>query len=439
MMRRVAAFVIGVAAIVAWTPADASALGTGLGGYQGTAAGSGLQVDYTPQGALPLPSLVDIGSPDAVATISRGPSTYAQASVLDPGDLLANPDALLTLAISGYPSGTVPAYPYRIAANSGFGEHQAESDPAPGLHAEVDAESDGSVARATTAQAAGAPIATLGSMLALATTHTDGDTVTVHSLTKASGVSLLRIINIDSVITDLTAVSKGAGTKLSGGTKVVGATIGGRPITIDGSGVHPKSVNDALKRAGLRLTVSGPTQTTSESTGRLASGGLRLDFDNTSRNVPGLAALFDAFPTVPNMLPPGPPTVDDLLVALQARNVAGLEIGRGVVSLAATKAYVSDAVDDLPFIGDLGGDLGGYSAPSIVGGSDLVPGGLAPVLGRARPVATSTSPVSPFGVGIGGLLLVALLAQPFLGEALARLSNALLAPTGAEHCDAEDL
>ena len=440
-MKRVVVAVVAIAAVIVVPTSRASALGSGLGGYQGSAAGSALQVDYTPRGVLPIPSLVDIGSPDAVATISSGPATYAQSSVLDPGDLLYNPDALATLAVSGYPQGTLPAYPFRISANSGFGDPEADSEPAPGLHATVKAAPDGSTAKATAPQAAGAPIATIGSLSALATTKTDGDTVTVHSLTKASGISVMRLINVDSVITDLTAVSKGAGTKLSGGTKVLGATIGGRAVTIDAKGVHGgvKNLNDLLHRAGITITVAAPTLTSDEKSGRLASGGLRIDFDDTSKSIPGLQALLATVPPVPNPAAPAP-SVSDLIVAIEAQNVGGIEFGRGVVSLAATPAAVFDISDGVPIIGDLGGDLGGYNAPTIVGGSDLVPQPAAPVLGGVtRPVATTKTPLSPFGLGIGGFLLLALLIQPFLGQALARLSNAVLAPTGAEHCDSEDV
>lgn len=68
-----------------------------LAGYTGSAASSGLRVGYVPKGVLPIASPVDLGAPDTLATINSGPLTFARASVADPGDLLANPDALLAL------------------------------------------------------------------------------------------------------------------------------------------------------------------------------------------------------------------------------------------------------------------------------------------------------------------------------------------------------
>ena len=453
MKLRLVGAVVVAAASVALAPATAGAQTSdaALGGYQGTAAGSGIQVDYTPQGLLPLPSLIDIGSPDAVATISSGPSTFAQASILDPGDLLYNPDALLTLFSSQYPSGTVPAYPYRISANSGFGEPSSESTPAPGLTATVRAEPTGSTARAAAPAAKAPPLIDIGSASALATTKIANDTVVTHSLTKAGGINLFNVITIDSVITDLTATSQGAGKtpKLDGGTKIVGAKFAGRPVTIDGDGVHvdknallpiPKSLgqnlNDALKRAGLHITVSAPIPLSSPGTGRLASGGLRVDFDNSTRSIAALSALFAAIPSIASPVP-NVPSVDDIKVALQARNVAAIEFARGDVSLTTRGAAVFDDEPALP-VADLGTDLGNYDVPSTTGLSPtLLPRPPAAVLPASRVAAASG--VSPFGVGIGGLLLVALLLQPFLGQALARLSNGVLAGAGAEHCDGEDL
>jgi hypothetical protein len=444
-----AVLVVGAVALVPNASAGAQTIDSALGGYQGTAAGSALQVDYTPQGLLPLPSLIDIGSPDAVATISSGPATFAQSSVLDPGDLLYNPDALLTLFSSRYPSGTLPTYPFRVSANSGFGEPSAASNPAPGLNASVRAQSDGSTARASTPAAEAPPLVDLGTALALATTKVSGDTVITHSLTKVSGVDVFKLLTIDSVVTDLTATSQGAGKppKLEGGTKVVGAKIAGRPVTIDGDGVHaaqsalpiPKSLgsslNDALERAGLHIIVSAPIPLSDSSHGRLAAGGLRIDFDNSTRSIGALAALFAAIPSIGSPVP-NVPSVDDIKVALQARNVAAIELARGDVSLTTTGAAVFD--DELLPVSDLGSDLGSFDIPSSPTLGSLLPRQRAAVLPRTTTAATSSG-VSPFGAGIGGLLLVALLLQPFFGQALARLSNGVLAPTGAESCDREDL
>ena len=84
---------------------------TAVGAFEGTAQASGLRAVYNPEGILPIPPPVDLSAPDALATIASGPSTFARASVADPGDLLANPDALLVQASPSYPAGAIPPVP----------------------------------------------------------------------------------------------------------------------------------------------------------------------------------------------------------------------------------------------------------------------------------------------------------------------------------------
>src|SRR5262249_35485386 len=159
----------------------------------------GLHAFYNPSGLLPLAAPVDDGAPDAYVTIASGPATFARASVADPGDLVANPDALLSSGAPGYKPGTVPPYPYRAVANS--------SSPAPGLDARAEANTAGSNATATMPGSSTPAVATFGTMLSNATTATDGSVVTVRSHSVISGVNILGMLTIGAVVTDLTATS----------------------------------------------------------------------------------------------------------------------------------------------------------------------------------------------------------------------------------------
>src|SRR3546814_2451507 len=49
-----------------------------LGGYEGKAAATGVHVFYNPAGLLPIGPPVDLGAPDALATIASGPSTRSE-------------------------------------------------------------------------------------------------------------------------------------------------------------------------------------------------------------------------------------------------------------------------------------------------------------------------------------------------------------------------
>ena len=197
--------------------------GAGFGGFEGSAIASGLHVRYNAGDILPIPPPVDLGTPDALATIASGPSTFARASVADPGDLLANPEAFLALASADYPVGTLPAYPYRVSAASGVGQPVAEVSAAPGLDARVEVTDSGSRAQASMPAFVAPALVNIGSLSSVSTTTTDGTSVAVHARTQVSGINILDVIQIDSLVTDVNATSDGADTKVSGGTTVTGA------------------------------------------------------------------------------------------------------------------------------------------------------------------------------------------------------------------------
>ena len=254
--------------------------GATLSGYQGQAAASGLHVSYNPAGVLPVGPLVDVGAPDTLATVASGPTTFARAGVADPGDILANPDAVLALADSRYPQGTVPAYPYRVTASSGTGEPKVESNPAPGLNARAEAQPGGSLAQATTPGAEAKGFASTGSIVSRSTTEVGDTKVEVHARTEVSHFQLLDVIKIESLVTDVVATSDGGPPKLTGGTTITGATVADTPVTIDAAGVHgPAEVEKALADAGIRLTLAGPTKLAGKTSGQLGATGLRIDLE----------------------------------------------------------------------------------------------------------------------------------------------------------------
>lgn len=417
--------------------------GPSLGGMQGSAISSGLYVFYTPKGLLPIGSIVDLGAPDALATIASGPATFARASVADPGDIVANPDAVLALASAGYPQGTVPPYPYRVTATSGFGAPKAESSPAPGLNAQVDAEPQGSTARATMPAADAPAIATFGSLSALATTQTDGSKVTVRVRTKVSDFKLLDIVTIDSIATNLTAVSDGKKTIVTGGSVVSGAAVLGRAVTIDATGVQGSpALNDALARAGIRVTLPVPVKQQGATAGQIASSGIRIDLELSDRTVPVLASLAKAVPPVPD-LAPGSPTVADVLAAARAQHLSRLELARGAVSLSARPGFEAGAVDlGAPFPGDASGRasaIGGTGALGSAGGVASVGTTTSPrTPARVSRPLTERAREVPLGVGIGAVVLLAILVQPFLGAAVARMATTVLAAGESASCPQEE-
>ncbi|MCU1488165.1 MAG: hypothetical protein JWN67_4911 [Actinomycetia bacterium] len=406
--------------------------GATLSGYQGQAAASGLHVTYNPVGLLPLGPLVDVGAPDALATVASGPATFARAGVADPGDILANPDAVFALADSRYPQGTIPAYPYRVTASSGAGEPRAESNPAPGLNARAEAQPDGSSAQATTPAAVAKGFASVGSMLSRATTEVDDTTVQVHARTELSHFELLDVIKITSLVTDVVATSDGGAPKLTGATTISGATVAARPVTIDAKGVHgPAEVEKALADAGIRLTLAGPNRLAGATAGQMAVTGLRIDLELSPRTVPAVTQLTDAVPSFDSPVP-GAPSIDDAVVAARAKHLVAIELGGAAVALSAST---------LPAFGDISIDTGGIGGAGLAAGLDVpvTPGPAAITTPtQLSPKLSSDTPAASVGAGIGALALLALLVQPFVGDRLARAAAAVLGDDAAETCLREE-
>lgn len=445
MIKRAMAFVAVLASSVAWgagADAEVRTQAVVLGGIRGSAASSGLHVTYAPKGLLPTGPPVDLGSPDTLATITTGPVTFARAGVAYPGDLLANPDALLSQATAQYPTGTIPQWPFRITASSAVGEPVVEQNPAPGLTSRAEARDDGSRSIASMPGVDAPAIASVGSITSESTTKTDDATVTARSKVRATGFDLLGVVKIDSIVSDFTGVSDAVAAKFTGVTTVTGATVMGRKVTIDSDGVKARAknapdLNAILAKAGIKISVVDVVTSKAGAAGVREGAGLRIDFDFSTRTVPQLQALIEGLPSIPNPIP-GAPGVADLLAIAQARQVASITLAGASVSVDARPAAEFDA--PLP---DLGDDFDSL-IPSVSAGFDDF-GSVSPLLPSTQvprvvsPSATTpASSTTPLGRGIGGFLLLALLVQPLLGWRLARGSASLLGAAGPE-CSEEEL
>lgn len=447
------------------TPAADAQTGGGLAGIQGRASASGIHALYAPEGLLPVNPLVDIGAPDALATIASGPSTFARASVLDPGDIIANPGAVLAQFSPDIPAGLFPVYPYRVSASSGVGEPSAESNPAPGLNARVEVSPTGSTARATMPAAVAPALATFGSVSSEASTTTDGNTVTITARTEVTGFDLLGVLTIEAVVSEATATSDGTDTTVEGGTTILGASLLGTPITIDATGIHqgepsgPQTggllgpngllgrllgglgLGDVLGGLGIEVTVAGPVALDGATAGQMTVGGLHIDIELSERTLPVLAQLLGSLPPLEAPIP-GAPGPEDVIAVLRATHLATIEVGRAVVSLEAR------AIPDFDLPPPPAGPVTpAPSSPAVLpatpGPSGLPSAPVAPSVGApsaptvVQPAAADV-PGTGLAAGIGAFVLLGLLLQPFAGRGLAGLASTILAAGPADACPWEE-
>lgn len=425
-----------------------------LGAIAGSSAASSLHALYTPKGLIPTAALVDLGVPDALTTISGGPQTFARASVADPGEVLANPDALLSQAGSGYPPGSIPPYPYRATASSAVGQPASESAPAPGLDAKATAEPTEAHAIATMPAFDGAAIARVGSTKATTSTSITGNTVTLHARSETNGFDLLAgLIRIDSVVVDLTATGDGSTTTTSGGTTVTGASFAGMPATIDKDGIHlsgtgapdPSALNDALRpllgqgvdnvntalaAAGVHITALAPVEAGTATNKERSAYGVQIALDFSSTTVPVLEQLLSALPYVPP-LAPGAPGLSDLIAIARSHEIVGIDVGRGRVALdARPRPPVPPSPAELPStLGDLVAPVPG-SAEVVPIDAAAAPAPLAASPSRSTPASASL----PRSGGLAALVLLALLAASIAGDRLSVAAGWLLPEADPQPC-----
>lgn len=445
--------------------------GAGLGGFQGTAGAYGMKGFYFPEGSgLPLGEFVDVGVPDAFATIATGPATFARASVADPGDLVANPNALIGAADPNAPR--TPEYPYRISAGSTSGEPEDRVTPAPGLESSVEATDRGSIAMSSAGATEAPALVTTGPITTTADTSTDGSTVSVHSRTEISSIEVLDVLTFESVVIDVTATSDGETTTVEGGTTVGDAFVLETPVVVDSDGVHPEEgeeeptvpvvgdvvdsllgggggdgeeeqtgVLSTLEEAGLTVSVAKPRKHEVDGAAGLAATGLRIDFAFSDETVPLLSDLFDALPPLENPVPDAP-GVEDAIALIEANNMFAVEFGGAYVDLGARPGFEFEP--STPSIAS-----SPVSTPSMNTGTSSSPsnppstGSSAPTSQAAAPAPSSTpatpassSPAS-LSAGIGAMALAALILQPLIGDRIARAAGAILGADQPDFCPRE--
>ncbi len=353
-------------------PAAPAQAGEALGGYTLEARGNGVSVLYDMPGALPIGTLVDVGSPEAQTRLATGPVGSALSGLGYPGPVILGGSVLLEQGGFDAPF-EFPDYPFVIQTDSSGPDEVRDEETVPGssMYAKVDG---ATVEALTVAGGSDAdPLLTYGGSRARSTGVVESTADTATTVQVSDIVALGGLLTIESVTTELTATSDGSAGSSAGRTTVTGASLGGEPVEIGPDGIRftdppegsePEtggvlgqvgdalepvtaglgdlldqagSLNEILGQAGIAVRLAEPRATGDGPSAERVSEGLVIEFEQELGATP-LAALFDAVPVLPD-LPGAPVGPNDLVSIIQARQVSSISIGGGQVAATSSPAF----------------------------------------------------------------------------------------------------
>lgn len=480
-LRVLAAGVVAVGAAGGATGPAAADLVDQFGGFELLARGNGIQVTYDSPGLVPQGPAIQASIPEALATSSSG-TNYALASLAYPGPVLADLSTVLAQSNPDLPA-VVPPYPVRTQAFFPSGPTtQTQSGGSAEMRSTTDAASSQAVAFYGGTDIG--PLVRSGSITGSSVTRVEDGRVVSRARVEVQGVDILGgLVHVESVVTDLVAVSDGRKAASEGTTTVGGVTVLGLAATIDGDGVHldekppppgpldpllgplggtgtlppgatdplqplaqnlsavlaglgpDATLTDALDEAGVKISVLDPVATADKGSATRSAYGLEVALEYSAAGDPSVGPLLSAlFPAgaLPSDCPvPGAPvdcSPEGLVSLLTRTHIGALGIGAAEVRAAATAPFEPLDVSFTP--APLGAGQGADGP--LAGGPGLpVPAFTTPVPSLGAGAGGSlgaTSPVSALGRALPAVLVVLLLlSAPLWAAGARRLADAALA------------
>jgi hypothetical protein len=473
----IAAVVLGLGGAVggpARAQDSASAQQTGedlFGSYDLSARGLGAEVRNEVQGLLPGGApVLDLASPETDARFGSGPTGYGLASIAYPGGLIVNLGSLVSQ--SGADGSQIPDYPIKSEVFFPSGPTTASQQQA------------GAVESATATQqgvnATGAfpgidanPVIQVQSISSTSRSDIEDGKAVARTRVVLGGVSILGgVISIDSLVTDLAAVHDGTTGMASGGTTATGVKFLGLAASLTkdglvldkapavqgpaaplGSALHSvidplkqltapvqkalqqvlsqatPSLNQVLAGAGLSVELlgGGPTKAESGAAG-YQSAGLAISFQYLGKEQVALQQLINS---IPDDLKPSVGPLPNPIAFLADNHLSAITLGQGTVSALASSPFDSgaggtDSGADAGFTdGGSFGDAGSFGTGDFTTPLPNLPG----AGGSQGPVHLGDTSSAGSSEGVPyGILLLLLLAAPFLGLGSSRLADNVLAP-----------
>jgi hypothetical protein len=454
-----------------------------FGGYELSSRANGVQVTYDMPGVMPISPILQVSVPEALATLSTGPSGYALSSVAFPGPLIADLGAVVALADENAPE--IPGYPLRAEAffPSGPTEASEGSDGGPVMRSTTEAHATTATAEYSSFDAD--PLISAGQVTSSSRSSIEDGRAVNRARTELTDVRILGgVLAIDSIVTDLVAANDGTGGATDGGTTVSGVRFLGLAATLDERGLvlaeappaedgpvpHDPlglgqvtdgldqatgpvnellsevldqavpQLNDLLVEAGIQVRLLEPVEQIGPGSASRSTGGLEVDIVYEGRDQDLLVELIRSIP--PEMrqsLGPIPNPVN----FLAENHEFDISLGHAAVSSVASPLFVVDippfAPADVATPTPTASPSAGSGSAGAPGFSTPTPGITAPSPGprstSQAPVELVTEPATALtSVGLPALLVLAvLLGSMAFGPASSRLADAVLAPT-AGHC-----
>jgi hypothetical protein len=449
---------IGVVALL-WAPIFvvvahvASGVGPAdLPGFSmGTAATASRWFFESPSLGIPAQPTGELDVAHAETTLKSGPAGYGLGSVMWPGQVAAALPSFLQGEIESQSNGQFqspfgfPNYPVRAESFYPQGPTSANTQ-AGTVFMTSDAAADRADASSSLNSFGFPGIGGAGSQSSLSSNGFDNDGAVSMARAEADDISFAAgLVQIDSVISAVTARSDGERGTVAGATTVSGATVGGHPVTIDSSGVHAEDqgtgtaaqqqvINALLKNGGMSMAtgetkddVSGP------SASRLLPG-LRVTMEDSTAD-----KLISALPAAlqsqirAQVTPDQAYTVTFATASARTTAAKGFELppidttvgGVSIPTTGGTGASVAEPSSGGP--GDLSG--GGSSGP--VSGSLPSSGSTL-----AAAPASATSHAVPIAMMVGLTLIALATSRPLVAAA----DRILFRRGGASGCpDGKDI
>jgi hypothetical protein len=225
---------VGVALVLGSIPAATSAQSVeGFVGYSGSASGTSFTAFPTVPALLPVevPFEATIGL--ATATLSSGGQGFGRASTFFPGTLVTGARQLIEQA-----AGTrlpLPDYPIVVEARE---FEEAKHSEVPGLTMSTDVDPNRAIAVAD-AGSIGVPVVVgVRSIRTESKVVLEGDHITSTSTSTVSGVEIVGVLSIGSIVSTAAVTSDGTTSTCTGGVVISDVNVAGTPATLDDTGLH---------------------------------------------------------------------------------------------------------------------------------------------------------------------------------------------------------